>query len=191
MGSEPFAFLKVRPSIYILAREIILTARRFFSVVACIHDRIRGMKRLFSALVLVGGIAAIVAVTAVRPLSAAAPIPEFAGGVVPSLAPMLKSVTPGVVNIAVKGRQRIQNPLLEDPFFRRFFNVPQGQQNYAETQATGSGVIVDAAQGYVLTNAHVIANETSIAVTTKDNRRFAAKLVGRDTETDVAVLKIN
>ncbi|HTW53398.1 MAG TPA: Do family serine endopeptidase [Stellaceae bacterium] len=149
------------------------------------------MKRLLSALVLMGGIAAIVAMAVVRPLSAAAPIPEFAGGVVPSLAPMLKSVTPGVVNIAVKGRQRIQNPLLEDPFFRRFFNVPQGQQNYAETQATGSGVIVDAAQGYVLTNAHVIANETSIAVTTKDNRRFAAKLVGRDTETDVAVLKID
>jgi Do/DeqQ family serine protease len=148
------------------------------------------MKRLLSALVLMGGVAAIVAM-AIPPLFAAAPIPEFAGGVVPSLAPMLKSVTPGVVNIAVKGRQRIQNPLLEDPFFRRFFNVPQGQQNYAETQATGSGVIVDAAQGYVLTNAHVIANETSIAVTTKDNRRFAAKLVGRDTETDVAVLKIN
>jgi Do/DeqQ family serine protease len=147
------------------------------------------MKRRFAALVLVGGIALIAA--AVHPLSAAAPIPEFAGGVVPSLAPMLKNVTPGVVNIAVKGRQRIQNPLLEDPFFRRFFNVPQGQQNYAETQATGSGVIVDAAQGYVLTNAHVVANETSIAVTTKDNRRFAAKLIGRDTETDVAVLKID
>jgi Do/DeqQ family serine protease len=169
-------------------REIILGMRRFCSVVACIHDRIRRMKRLFSALVLVGGIAAV---AAVHPLSAAAPIPEFAGGVVPSLAPMLKSVTPGVVNIAVKGRQRIQNPLLEDPFFRRFFNVPQGQQNYAETQATGSGVIVDAAQGYVLTNAHVVANETSIAITTKDNRRLAAKLVGRDTETDVAVLKIS
>lgn len=147
------------------------------------------MKRLFAALVLMAGAVALGAV-AVRPLFAAAPIPEFAGGVVPSLAPMLKNVTPGVVNIAVKGRQRIENPLLQDPFFRRFFNVPQGQQNYAETQSTGSGVIVDAAQGYVLTNAHVIANETSIAVTTKDNRRFAAKLVGRDTETDVAVLKI-
>ena len=148
------------------------------------------MKRLFSALVLMGGIVAMAGL-AMHPLRAAAPIPEFSGGVVPSLAPMLKNVTPGVVNIAVKGRERIQNPLLEDPFFRRFFNVPQGQQSYAETQATGSGVIVDAAQGYVLTNAHVVANETSISVTTKDNRRFAAKLVGRDTETDVAVLKIN
>jgi Do/DeqQ family serine protease len=123
---------------------------------------------------------------------AAAPIPEFTGGVLPSLAPMLAIITPGVVNIAVKGRVREQNPLLQDPFFRRFFNVPQGQ-GFAEreTQATGSGVIVDAAQGYVLTNAHVVANETSITITTKDNRRFAAKLVGRDADTDVAVLKID
>jgi Do/DeqQ family serine protease len=144
------------------------------------------MKRLISALVLIAGIAGVTSA-----LYAAAPIPEFSGGVVPSLAPMLNAITPGVVNIAVKGRERIQNPLLQDPFFRRFFNVPQGQQSYAETQATGSGVVVDAAEGYVLTNAHVVANETSITITTKDNRKFAAKLVGRDAETDVAVLKIN
>jgi Do/DeqQ family serine protease len=148
------------------------------------------MKRLFAALVLMGGIAVMAAWVMHSP-RAAAPIPEFAGGVVPSLAPMLKNVTPGVVGIAVKGRQRIENPLLEDPFFRRFFNVPQGQENYAETQATGSGVIVDAAQGYVLTNAHVVAHETSITITTKENRKFAAKLVGRDPETDVAVIKID
>ena len=144
------------------------------------------MKRLISALVLIGGVAGMAPA-----LFAAAPIPEFAGGVVPSLAPMLNPVTPGVVNIAVKGRERIQNPLLQDPFFRRFFGAQQGQQSYAETQATGSGVIVDAAEGYVLTNAHVIENETSITVTTKDNRKFAAKLVGRDAATDVAVLKIS
>ena len=141
------------------------------------------MKRLFSALVLVGGVAGSAL--------AAAPIAEFSGGVVPSLAPMLTTITPGVVNIAVKGRVREQNPLLQDPFFRRFFNIPQGQgYQERETQATGSGVIVDAAQGYVLTNAHVVANETSIIVTTKDNRRLPAKLVGRDPDTDVAVLKI-
>jgi Do/DeqQ family serine protease len=144
------------------------------------------MKRYSTALVLLGGMAAF------APAGfAAAPIPEFSGGTLPSLAPMLATITPGVVNIAVKGRVREQNPLLQDPFFRRFFNVPQGQ-GFAEreTQATGSGVIVDAAQGYVLTNAHVVENETSITVTTKDNRRFAAKLVGRDADTDVAVLKI-
>jgi Do/DeqQ family serine protease len=148
------------------------------------------MRRLFSALVLMSGLASL-SLTPLAAAVAAAPIPEYSGGIVPSLAPMLKNITPGVVNIAVKGRERIQNPLLQDPFFRRFFNVPQGQQSYAETQATGSGVIVDAAHGYVLTNAHVVANETSITVTTKDNRKFAAKLVGRDSETDVAVLKIN
>jgi Do/DeqQ family serine protease len=144
------------------------------------------MKRLVAALVLLGGVAGTGSVS-----FAAAPIPEFSGGTVPSLAPMLKTITPGVVNIAVKGRVREQNPLLQDPFFRRFFNVPQGQgYQERETQATGSGVIVDAAQGYVLTNAHVVEHETSIAVTTKDNRRFSAKLVGRDAATDVAVLKI-
>src|SRR3984885_3851256 len=143
------------------------------------------MKRVFSALVLMGGVAAL------APSGLAAAIPDI-GGVVPSLAPMLTNITPGVVNIAVKGRVREQNPLRQDPFFRRFFNVPQGQgYEERETQATGSGVIVDAAQGYVLTNAHVVENETSITVTTKDNRKFAAKLVGRDADTDVAVLKIN
>jgi Do/DeqQ family serine protease len=144
------------------------------------------MKQVLSALVLVSGIAALAPAGL-----AAAPIPEFTGGTVPSLAPMLSTVTTGVVNIAVKGRVREQNPLLQDPFFRRFFNLPKGQDyQERETQATGSGVIVDAAQGYVLTNAHVVENETSIVVTTKDNRKLPAKLVGRDPETDVAVLKI-
>ncbi|HWB49653.1 MAG TPA: Do family serine endopeptidase [Stellaceae bacterium] len=147
------------------------------------------MKRLISALVLIGGVAGAVPLAPSGTFAAGA-IPEV-GGVVPSLAPMLNAITPGVVNIAVKGRTREQNPLLQDPFFRRFFNIPQGQ-GYVEreTQATGSGVIVDAAQGYVLTNAHVVEHETSITVTTKDNRRLPAKLVGRDAETDVAVLKI-
>jgi Do/DeqQ family serine protease len=144
------------------------------------------MKRAFSALLLMGAIAAF------GPVGfAAAPVPEFTGGVVPSLAPMLTNITPGVVNIAVKGQVREQNPLLQDPFFRRFFNLPQGQgYEDRETQAAGSGVIVDAAQGYVLTNAHVVENETSITVTTKDNHKYSAKLVGRDADTDVAVLKI-
>src|ERR1700733_14297012 len=169
-----------------MCREIIPVTQRF-SIVARNHYRAGRMKRLLSALVLVGGVAGVAPA-----VLAAAPIPEFNGGVLPSLAPMLSTITPGVVNIAVKGRVREQNPLLQDPFFRRFFNVPQGQgYEERETQATGSGVIVDAAQGYVLTNAHVVENETSITVTTKDNRKFAAKLVGRDADTDVAVLKIN
>ncbi len=143
------------------------------------------MKRLFSALVLFG------AVSGFAPSAMAGAIPDNSGAV-PSLAPMLKTITPGVVNIAVRGRVREQNPLLQDPFFRQFFNIPKNQQfQERETQATGSGVIVDAAQGYVLTNAHVVENATSIIVTTKDNRRYTAKLVGRDVPTDVAVLKID
>jgi Do/DeqQ family serine protease len=147
------------------------------------------MNRVLSALVLMSGVAACM--PAADSALAAAPIPEVGGAAVPSLAPMLARVTPGVVNIAVRGKVRAENPLLQDPFFRRFFNLPQRQQTEErETQATGSGVIVDAAQGYVLTNGHVVDNATRIEVTTKDNRRFTAKLVGRDTETDIALLQI-
>ena len=147
------------------------------------------MNRMFSAFVLMSGVAACM--PAADSALAAAPIPEIGGGAVPSLAPMLSRVTPGVVNIAVRGKVKSENPLLQDPFFRRFFNLPQRQQTEErETQATGSGVIVDAAQGYVLTNGHVVENATRIEVTTKDNRRFTAKLVGRDAETDIALLQI-
>jgi Do/DeqQ family serine protease len=100
-------------------------------------------------------------------------------------------VTPGVVGISVRGRVREDNPLLQDPFFRRFFNLQQQQPIERETQATGSGVIIDAAQGYVLTNSHVTENGNSIEVTTKDNRKFKARLIGRDPETDIAVLQIS
>jgi|SRR5579872_2354239 len=145
------------------------------------------MKPVFRSLLLMGGVAlAPLAQTAF----AAAPIPEVSGAV-PSLAPMLTRITPGVVGVSVKGRVREENPLLQDPFFRRFFNLPQQKQmQERETQATGSGVVVDAEHGYVLTNGHVVENATSIEVTTKDNRRFPAHLVGRDPETDVAVLQI-
>src|SRR5579885_1889900 len=143
------------------------------------------MKPAVWALVILGGVAVSL------PAFPGTPIPEAGGGAVPTLAPMLRAITPGVVNIAVKGRVREQNPLLADPFFRRFFNIPTDQRmQERETQATGSGVIVDAAQGYVLTNAHVVEHATDIEVTTKDNRRFHAKLIGRDADTDVAVLRI-
>ena len=151
------------------------------------------MIRMLSALLVMSAVAAIapLAVASLaRPALAAAPIPEV-GGAVPSLAPMLSRITPGVVNIAVRGRVKEQNPLLQDPFFRRFFNLPQNQQpEERETQATGSGVIVDAAQGFVLTNGHVVENATRIEVTTKDNRRLTAKLIGRDADTDIAVLQV-
>jgi Do/DeqQ family serine protease len=133
--------------------------------------------------------AVVVAVLGVAaPAHGAAPI-EATG--IPSLAPLLKEVTPGVVNIGVRARQRgADNPLLADPFFRRFFNIPDSAQRPRDVEASGSGVIVDAANGYILTNYHVIENAVAVEVTTKDNRRFDAKIVGRDPATDVAVLKI-
>jgi Do/DeqQ family serine protease len=109
---------------------------------------------------------------------------------VPTLAPMLREVTPGVVNIAVRARGPSENPLLRDPFFRRFFDIPDVPDRPRETSSTGSGVIVDARRGYVLTNNHVVEEAEAIEVTTKDNQRFPARLVGRDPGTDVAVLQI-
>src|SRR5437870_4405204 len=145
------------------------------------------MKRVLSALVVSGGIALMNG----APCSsfAGAPIPEVGGAPLHSIAPVVSRITPGVVGISVRGRVREDNPLLQDPVFRRFFNM-QREPIERETQATGSGVIVDAAQGYVMTNAHVVENASSIEVTTKDNRRLSAKLIGRDPDTDIAVLQI-
>jgi Do/DeqQ family serine protease len=145
------------------------------------------MKRVLSALVVSGGIALTAGI--VSPVLAGAPIPLADGAPVQTLAPVVSRITPGVVGISVRGRVREDNPLLQDPMFRRFFNLQQ-QPVERETQATGSGVIVDAAQGYVMTNAHVVENASTIEVTTKDNRRLTAKLIGRDADTDIAVLQI-
>jgi Do/DeqQ family serine protease len=145
------------------------------------------MKRVLSVLVLSGGIALMTGNFC--GVLAGAPIPEAGGAPIQSLAPVVSRITPGVVGISVRGRVREDNPLLQDPMFRRFFNLQQPVER--ETQATGSGVIVDAAQGYVLTNAHVVENANSIEVTTKDNRHLKAKLIGRDPETDIAVLQIS
>ena len=145
------------------------------------------MKRVLSALVVSGGIAVTTGI--VSPVLAGAPIPLADGAPVQTLAPVVSRITPGVVGISVRGRVREDNPLLQDPMFRRFFNLQQ-QPVERETEATGSGVIVDAAQGYVMTNAHVVENANNIEVTTKDNRRLTAKLIGRDPDTDIAVLQI-
>ena len=112
------------------------------------------------------------------------------GKELPSLAPMLEGVTPAVVNIATEGRVKMQmNPLFADPFFRRFFNVPN-QPAERKTSSLGSGVIVDNKRGLILTNNHVIANAVQITVTLRDGRRLDAEVVGTDPETDVAVIKI-
>ena len=112
------------------------------------------------------------------------------GEQMPSLAPMLAKTTPAVVNIATEGRVTLrQNPLFTDPFFRQFFNIPD-QPIQRKFQALGSGVIVDAKRGLILTNNHVIANADQITVILRDGRHLDAKIVGSDPETDVAVIKI-
>jgi Do/DeqQ family serine protease len=108
---------------------------------------------------------------------------------VPTLAPLLEKVTPAVVNIAVLQRSpEEQNPLLRDPFFRRFFGIPE---DLPPQISAGSGVIVDAANGYVMTNAHVVKEAREVLVTLKDNRRLPAKLIGADPGTDIALLKVD
>jgi len=107
-----------------------------------------------------------------------------------SLAPMLVKVTPGVVNISTRTREKIEDsPLLKDPFFRYFFDLPD-KPRHRESQSLGSGVIVDARKGYVLTNHHVIDKAQEITVTLHDGRNLDAKLVGSDPETDIAVIRI-
>lgn len=128
-----------------------------------------------------------VALLAAMPGSAAQPATDARG--LPTLAPLVAEVTPAVVNISVVTRAPMEdNPLFRDPFFRRFFNLPE--RSAPQEQAAGSGVIVDAAQGYVLTNHHVIKDAEQVVVTLKDRRQFQAKVVGADPGTDIAVLRI-
>ena len=107
----------------------------------------------------------------------------------PSVAPVLRQVMPGVVNIATRRIETVEAPLMVDPVFQEFFDVPQARFQ-REVKSAGSGVIVDAHRGYVLTNEHVIHGADLIEVTTRDNRRFRARLVGRDRQNDVAILAI-
>ena len=123
------------------------------------------------------------------------PPPAVAGQAVPSLAPIVKRVSPAVVNVSTRGHVKVQqqNPFMNDPFFQQFFGGRQGGGNQPierKFQSLGSGVIVDAAKGYVLTNNHVVENADKITVTLMDNRSFDAEVVGKDPDTDVAVLKL-
>lgn len=122
---------------------------------------------------------------------AALPNVDASGNALPSLAPMLKAVNPAVVNIATFTKREANNPLLNDPFFRRFFDLPQQRQAPQQRQrSAGSGVIVNAADGTVITNYHVINGADEIQVVLNDGRSFAAELIGSDPEVDIAVLKI-
>ncbi len=123
------------------------------------------------------------------PVGANLPLTQDGRGF-PTLAPLLVEVTPSVVNISVVTRRAsIENPLLRDPFFRRFFNMPERPRARPQ-QSAGSGVIVDATQGYVVTNRHVVADADKIIVTLRDRRQFEAELLGSDPGTDIALLRI-
>ena len=120
--------------------------------------------------------------------AAHAALPDAVDGQpLPSLAPMLERTTTGVVNVATFARvQSYPSPLMRDPFFRRFFQIPERRR----AQSAGSGVIVDAETGHIVTNHHLVADAHEIHVRLSDGREFPADLVGVDPQVDLAVLRI-
>jgi len=123
-------------------------------------------------------------------VSAALPA-EVNGQPLPSLAPVLETVTPAVVNISTRTRVQVRtSPFANDPFFRRFFERP-GRPRERIQQSLGSGVIVDAEAGFILTNNHVIDGADDIAVTLQNGQEFVAELIGSDRDTDLAVIRID
>lgn len=126
-------------------------------------------------------------------IPATATLPAAVGGQpVPSLAPMLKQVTPAVVSVYSRQTVRVASPLgpfADDPFFRRIFGIPDMPRERVE-RALGSGVIIDAQQGLILTNHHVIENSDGVSVTLSDGRTMEAEFLGSDPDTDVAVIRI-
>jgi serine protease Do/serine protease DegQ len=110
----------------------------------------------------------------------------------PSFAPVIKRVAPAVVNIGVRGTVAApRNPFFDDPGFRRFFGLPpDAQPRDREFRSAGSGVIVDAKNGYIVTNAHVVKNASEITITLVDDLELKAEIVGTDERSDVAVLRV-
>ena len=137
-------------------------------------------------------LSSIVSVCLSTPLpSIAAGLPPFVGGqALPSLAPMLEHSMPAVVNISTSTNIQVnENPLMQDPYFRQFFNVPN-QSRQQQKNSLGSGVIIDSNQGLVLTNNHVIDKADKILVTLTDGRQLNAELIGTDPEADIAIIKV-
>ncbi len=140
-----------------------------------------------AALLMAGALAPI------APAHAGQPPVDATGAPLPSLAPVVKRASPAVVNIATRGtvaERGQRNPLLEDPFFRRFFDVPEQGPRQRQFQSAGSGVVIDAKQGLIVTNAHVVENATEITVTTNEGRDYKATVVGSDAAADIAVVKV-
>ncbi|MCP4250701.1 MAG: serine endoprotease DegQ, partial [bacterium] len=137
---------------------------------------------------LVGALVLVVGATfPAPPADAVLPLTEEG---FPTLAPLIEDVTPAVVNVSVLSSAPTRlNPLFQDPFFRHFFDIPEEPPTQQRASA-GSGVVVDAGDGYVLTNAHVIRGADEVFVTLKDGRRLDADIVGSDPQTDIAVLRV-
>ncbi len=124
------------------------------------------------------------------PLQAAMP-QSVNGQTMPSLAPMLEQVTPGVVLISVRGTHEVEQRVPDA--FKFFFGNPrqnQGQQKERQFRGLGSGVILDADKGYIVTNSHVINDADEIQITLKDGRQLEAKKIGGDEASDIALLQI-
>ena len=134
----------------------------------------------------------IAAVAAAAALAATVPALAQKSTEYPSFAPVIKRVAPAVVNIGVRGTVAApRNPFFDDPGFRRFFGLPpDAAPQEREFRSAGSGVIVDAKNGYIVTNAHVIKNASEITITLVDDLELTAEVVGADERSDVAVLRV-
>jgi Do/DeqQ family serine protease len=123
--------------------------------------------------------------------TAAAALPQSVDGQpMPSLAPLVKRAAPAVVNIRV--RQTIEaRTQYGDEMFRRFFGIPDTPGGSREVESAGSGVIVDAENGYILTNHHVVAGADQIQISLHDERTLDAEIVGSDAATDIALIKVD
>ena len=149
--------------------------------------RTSGMRKisitLFSTLTLLSAAVSVYAATS--------------AGALPTLAPMLERVMPAVVNIATEEVIEIYrrpHPFSNDPFFRRFFNFPEfeeGKKEERRRSGAGSGVIINAEEGYIITNAHVVKAADNIYVTLDNDKRYTAEIVGIDEEADIAVIEID
>ncbi len=111
------------------------------------------------------------------------------GTLITSLAPLVKTVAPAVVNIRVSQTVKSRSPY-DDEMFRRFFGAPNTPNNSREVQSAGSGVIVDAKNGYILTNHHVVSGADKIQISLIDENTLDAEIIGSDPATDIAVLKV-
>ncbi|WP_087016648.1 Do family serine endopeptidase [Thaumasiovibrio subtropicus] len=143
---------------------------------------------LFAVSALVLGLSGLFATS----LPAHAALPTAVNGQsLPSLAPMLEQVTPAVVSIAVEGKQVSRQRLPES--FRFFFGdeFPEEQVRERPFRGLGSGVIIDAKEGYIVTNHHVINGADKIRIQLFDGREYDADLIGSDAMSDIALLKLN